>query len=71
MAGRRCDNCEFISSHVEQYGDTYTGHKNAPTVFLQSKNENEWGRVAIWPLVEADDWCGEFKTPIEDEESAT
>lgn len=57
----RCSVCRFASPALSGPGaDRHSCQRHAPTV----PDENRMlarGRLAVWPIVDFCDWCGEFE----------
>jgi len=56
---QQCKNCCFYVVFGIATDDIGSGncHRNSPRV-MGSKNEDQ---LAKWPIVDFDDWCGEWK----------
>ena len=57
----RCDSCKFYHEldKKEEFGQC---RKYAPKAHLVSQDELEENLIAvIWPVIGADEWCGEFQ----------
>lgn len=55
---RACVRCEFF--HAERPG-LYYCRRNPPQVIPDSQHENEICSSPVWPWVDEDHWCGEFR----------
>ena len=51
-----CSNCSYYDS---SYRDCRRSSPKAAAVF----SENESRYIAVWPSVNKDDWCGEWRAP--------
>lgn len=50
-----CANCHFSTGHVEGHPDAFNCRRRAPII-----DHTKPLGPAQWPLVKADDWCGEY-----------
>lgn len=50
----RCDECKFFNKH--KLGPDGECRKSPP---VYARFNADWDQIA-WPLVKADDWCGEW-----------
>jgi len=56
---RICEGCRFFNVFSEEFGSC---HRNAPFPFIQPFEDKEiYPNVVIWPFVNKDNWCGEWR----------
>lgn len=60
---RICDNCAFFGTQLDhgqevECEDDGACHRNPPTLLTM---DDEWGFAPIFPPVNREDWCGEWK----------
>ena len=53
-----CKNCKFVQEHTGSYTGSMTCHRYPPTIHPDNAQMN---CSAKFPLVDANQWCGEFK----------
>lgn len=51
----RCDTCRYCQMSADHTGIDFECHRLPPTLFYTNK------RIAGWPQVNSDDWCGEWE----------
>lgn len=55
---KQCADCRFFEHVIGVSGDC---RRAAPQAHVSLTVGREDGAVAIWPLVDSSDWCGEFE----------
>lgn len=53
-----CEMCKFFEPNEPSDGEC---RRHAPAVVTQDINDKISRRLAVWPVVEIVDWCGEFE----------
>ena len=64
MIDRACENCFYVGKEHNSSTERtiYSCHRYAPRPTNKAPLVTEQLASTFWPLVEADDWCGKYKS---------